>query len=254
MRKNIFILMIFAVELFSAQNFHVKYINTISPIANVKEDLYISNNDVISVRDSIVNFYSNQSGNIRFNESTNNVQISPKSMPHKVIIDKKKNSEFVTIFEFLNETKYEIKDNLPTIKWDINYHSTKVIENYNCFEAKTNFRGSDIIAYFTKEIPYSAGPFKFGGLPGTILEISEKNSNFNSWIAVLIEKSDEKVNFSKNNAKKIDLIEYLYLVEKENDKFFINNTKNLGDNVTVKRMKVPRQGIEKIYEWEKISK
>lgn len=71
---------------------------------------------------------------------------------------------------------------------------------------------------------------------------------------MLIEKSDEKVNFSKNNAKKIDLIDYLYLVEKENDKFFINNTKNLGDNVTVKRMKVPRQGIEKIYEWEKISK
>jgi GLPGLI family protein len=254
MKKNIFIILLFAVQLFSAQNFHIKYVNTISPIANVQEDLYISDNNVVSVRDSIVNFYSNQPGNVKFNESTNNVQISPKSMPHKVLIYKKKDSEFVTVFEFLNETKYEIKDNLPSIKWDINYQSTKVIENYNCFEAKTNFRGSDIIAYFTEEIPFSTGPFKFGGLPGTILEISEKNSNFNSWIAVVVEKSTDKVNFVKHNAKKINLIDYLELVEKENDEFFFKNTKNLGSNVTVKRMKVPRQGIEKIYEWEKIIK
>ena len=93
MKKNIFIILLFAVQLFSAQNFHIKYVNTISPIANVQEDLYISDNNVVSVRDSIVNFYSNQPGNVKFNESTNNVQISPKSMPHKVLIYKKKDNE-----------------------------------------------------------------------------------------------------------------------------------------------------------------
>ena len=70
----------------------------------------------------------------------------------------------------------------------------------------------------------------------------------------MVEKSTDKVNFVKHNAKKINLIDYLELVEKENDEFFFKNTKNLGSNVTVKRMKVPRQGIEKIYEWEKIIK
>ena len=250
-----FILGLFlTVGIFSAQSFHIKYVNAISPIATVQEDLYIANSNVLSIRDSIVNFHSNQSGNVRFNESNNNVQIKPKSVPHKVVIDKNINSEYITVFEFINETQYEIQDKLPVLKWDIDYKVSKVIENYTCFEAKTNFRGSDIIAYFTEEIPFSTGPFKFGGLPGTILEISEKNSNFNSWIAVVVEKSTDKVNFVKHNAKKINLIDYLELVEKENDEFFFKNTKNLGSNVTVKRMKVPRQGIEKIYEWEKIIK
>lgn len=246
--------MICAFGLLSAQNFHIKYINAISPIANVQEDLYISDNNVISIRDSIVNFYSNQSGNIRFNENTNNVQISPKSIPHKVVIDKKKESDFVTVFEYLGETKYEILDKIPQTKWIINYNSSKDIENYKCFEARTNFRGSNIIAYFTKEIPYSAGPFKFGGLPGTILEVSEENTNFNSWMAISVEKSSAKINVDTKNAKKIDLKQYVDLIEEENDKFFLNNTKNLGNNVTVNKMKVPRQGIEKIYEWEKNNK
>jgi len=39
---------------------------------------------------------------------------------------------------------------------------------YLCHKATTRFRGRDYIAWYTEEIPFPYGPFKFGGLPGLI--------------------------------------------------------------------------------------
>jgi GLPGLI family protein len=44
-------------------------------------------------------------------------------------------------------------------------NKNKKILGYDCIKATANFRGSEVTAYFTKELPYSAGPFKFFGLP-----------------------------------------------------------------------------------------
>jgi GLPGLI family protein len=62
-------------------------------------------------------------------------------------------------------------------------NKNKKILGYDCIKATANFRGSEVTAYFTKELPYSAGPFKFFGLPGVILDIREDNKNFNIWKA-----------------------------------------------------------------------
>lgn len=251
--RKIFLLVLFQLifNFLKSQDYHVRYTNQISPIANVAEDLYISKEKILSVRDSVINFNSEYSSKAVFNEGSNSIQVSSKSIPHKVIYRKKPENDKVVYNEYLGNQKYIIEDYIPPFKWQINYKSTKLIGKYTCYEAKTNYRGSDIVAYFTKEIPVSSGPFKFGGLPGLILEISEEGKNYNYWKATIVEnKNDNRFDINSDNSLQVSMKEFLILEEKENEKSFLKKTSGLAKDVVVRRMKVARQGIEKKYEWE----
>jgi len=85
-----------------------------------------------------------------------------------------------------------LKDNFsyeenPELKWEIR-NENKTIAGYVCKKAKTEYAGREYSAWFTSEIPVSSGPYKFGGLPGLILEISD---------------SEEEYHFKLINLKKI---------------------------------------------------
>ncbi|MGQ2982487.1 GLPGLI family protein [Flavobacterium sp.] len=69
-----------------------------------------------------------------------------------------------------------IKDDTYQIDWEINENQKKIL-GYLAQEAVGKFRGRTYKVYFTTELPYSNGPFKFDGLPGLILEvISDDNT------------------------------------------------------------------------------
>lgn len=77
--------------------------------------------------------------------------------------------------------KFIIHKNSKDIKWKITTE-TKKIQNYNCYKAvaiieslgKNNvILKKTITAYFAPEIPMSAGPNGYSGLPGLILELEE---------------------------------------------------------------------------------
>ena len=48
-----------------------------------------------------------------------------------------------------------------------------MIKTYTCKKATTHFRGRDYIAWFTTDIPIVAGPWKFNGLPGLVIDIED---------------------------------------------------------------------------------
>ncbi len=50
----------------------------------------------------------------------------------------------------------------------------KEIQGVKCKNAFTNFRGREYEAWYATEIPINAGPWKFCGLPGLIVEVSDK--------------------------------------------------------------------------------
>jgi len=121
--------------------------------------------------------------------------------------------------------------------WNIDKNTSKKILDYTCIKATTNFRGSNITVYFTEELPYSAGPYKFYGLPGLILEIREDNKNYNIWEA-------EEVTLRVN--PKINYLPQLNELPKKTMKEFIEmKEKNKKTGITEKRC-----GIEKKFEWE----
>lgn len=63
------------------------------------------------------------------------------------------------------------------IVWKID-DETKNIAGYNCQKATGKYNNRKYIAWFTKEIPVSEGPYTFKGLPGLVLEVYDKKKYF----------------------------------------------------------------------------
>ncbi|MCM4160896.1 GLPGLI family protein [Antarcticibacterium flavum] len=80
-------------------------------------------------------------------------------------------------------TQKIVKDNLMYIQdmdqfeWEI-LPETKEFAGYQVQKATTNFAGRNYIAWFTPEIPISDGPYKFNGLPGLIVEVSDDQDHY----------------------------------------------------------------------------
>lgn len=69
---------------------------------------------------------------------------------------------------------FEYIDNPPVIDWKIS-NDVETILNHKCVKAVGEFRGRLYEAWFTEDIPVSAGPWKLRGLPGVILKARESD-------------------------------------------------------------------------------
>lgn len=78
--------------------------------------------------------------------------------------------------ELYIEDSFYVRDTL-NLDWQLK-DGIKEIAGFQCNEAFIKFRGRDYTVWYTIDIPYSFGPWKFHGLPGLILEIVEKEGVF----------------------------------------------------------------------------
>ncbi len=93
-----------------------------------------------------------------------------------------RNSDYIIRRDFKQETKsdviemlgktYLVEDSLKTPQWKI-LNQLKDIAGHICMKAETEdpIRGQKIVAWFAQDIPVSAGPEQYSGLPGLILEL-----------------------------------------------------------------------------------
>lgn len=72
---------------------------------------------------------------------------------------------------------YLYKEALPQMAWTL-LNESQVILSYPCQKATTTFRGRKYEAWFTSKIPINNGPWKFGGLPGLILKVSDTQNHY----------------------------------------------------------------------------
>jgi GLPGLI family protein len=69
-----------------------------------------------------------------------------------------------------------------TIKFDWKISNDKAkIGAYNTQKATVEFGGKKWTAWFTSELPFQDGPYKFSGLPGLIVKIEDEGKNY-SWV------------------------------------------------------------------------
>lgn len=78
----------------------------------------------------------------------------------------------VSLFKDGAQKTYLVQEIIPNIHWEL-IKEYKVIGHFKAQQAIGTFRGRKYIAWFTNEIPINCGPWKFNGLPGLILEISD---------------------------------------------------------------------------------
>ncbi|WP_310400437.1 GLPGLI family protein [Chryseobacterium vietnamense] len=82
------------------------------------------------------------------------------------------------------------------IHWEIDNLTNKVIQGYKCTKAFAKVGKRIYTAWFTHEIPVNDGPYKFKGLPGLILEVSDENKYFN-FVLLSVAKMNLPIEYKK---------------------------------------------------------
>jgi GLPGLI family protein len=120
-----------------------------------------------------------------------------------------------------NIANYQYSEMIPVQKWEI-LEDTLTVAGYLCQKAACKFRGRDYEVWFTLEIPIGNGPWKFGGLPGLILKVYDKDKRY-VWecIQVSILKNKYPIKrYDFSNYKKIERIRLLKLQKDINEDYF----------------------------------
>lgn len=176
MKKYLFFFFLMVGAFCHAQTYRIQYVNyndTLSPI--VKRGTIIQHQ-----QDRSVAFYfldaSEKIGEKKLppkpGESTNSAIIQAIDTL-KILIYKNFSSDQLA---FLNPRGLGFKeeeiytDSLHNFNWNL-LQDTARINSVFCRKAVCTWRGRNYVAWYAPSIPISNGPWKFGGLPGLIIEV-----------------------------------------------------------------------------------
>ncbi|WP_157759835.1 GLPGLI family protein [Chryseobacterium piperi] len=245
MSKNIFFLTLIFLSslLFSQQKnysfgYRLEYVPDSTNVLNTRMEnftLFVENgksyfvSDNFIKRDSIIKTFSNLQ-NLNFSNTPNT--------RFKSVLIKNKEKNSLTFYD--NVLKYFFSYNeSPRFEWKLIDEKQK-IGTYSCFKAETEYGGRKWTAWYTKEIPFQDGPYKFNGLPGLIVKISDSENNFTYELSS-IKKSNlpENVIFSKK---------YLEKHKKLSKEDYIKAIKNINENIinelSMSGLKIAPESVE----------
>ena len=127
-------------------------------------------------------------------------KINPNDYPHKrmkAYVYKNYPQGKMSVTDGLSLQDYVYEDELNAQQWEM-HDSTKTILDYPCQMAECDFRGRQWTAWFSTNVPVSDGPWKFGGLPGLIMEVYDKGSKYHFTIIGLKKVENEPIIFSES--------------------------------------------------------
>jgi GLPGLI family protein len=112
-------------------------------------------------------------------------------------------NQTITIQREIFENTYLIKDSLRNFEWRIT-QETREIAGFECKKAVTKICDSVVVvAFYTDQIPVSAGPESIGGLPGMILGLAIPRM-YATWFATkleLVEPTQQQLNPNQKGKK-----------------------------------------------------
>jgi GLPGLI family protein len=157
-------------------NFNVFSQKDLRGIAKYRNTLMLS--DSANKRAIDVSLFFNQQESIFKDYTTEDFKRSNKDTSYKSSssnvyeLYKNINSRKIFLREMAFMQRVIVEDSITNLDWKIGKEKKK-IGNLDCQKAQIDFRGRHYIAWFTLEIPVSNGPWKFQGLPGLIIEVSD---------------------------------------------------------------------------------
>lgn len=140
----------------------------------------------------------------------------------------------------VNGENYVIKDSLKVIDWKIDNNSVKNILGYQVIKAESKGleKDSKLIAWFTKELPYNAGPYLYSGLPGLILEVE-----------VVFLNDDSPMSYIKGSITKANTIDLIYhkdiSVKTKNKRILTEKERELEIQEYNRKLRENSQGVDK---------
>nr|WP_262917435.1 GLPGLI family protein [Zunongwangia pacifica] len=114
--------------------------------------------------------------------------------------------------------KYKYSQALKMIDWKIHSENREIL-GFSVQKATGAFAGRNYIVWFAPELPFSDGPYKFNGLPGLILEISDLKNHYHFTLSGFQE-------LKKPIEKLLNLDNYKMVSQKELDQFRDDNDRD----------------------------
>lgn len=143
----------------------------------------------------VIPHHNNVDEVIELISSTSDYKEERNGDPLQIYKDRSKNSissvynAFVD--NFITEQRIDEFQN-----WKITEETDSVF-GYPCIKAIVGYAGRKYTAWFTPEIPVNDGPWKFNGLPGLILKVSDDDNLF-QYLAIGLEQYGENVEIVKD--------------------------------------------------------
>lgn len=126
--------------------------------------------------------------------------------------------------ENILDRTFIIKDSIKTYNWNIT-SVRKTILGEECIKAVLK-EDSDIIAYFTPDIPVNAGPAGYFGLPGLILQLNTRSKQY---LMQEIKNSTKELSIEiPTKGKEITMKEFETLKKKKEESLGIDNAHKGG--------------------------
>ena len=186
MKKLVVIALALFVQQVSAQNNRFVYQVTMKPDAENKTDIKTENAYLDIAQDKSI-FYSEnrikrdsimqkafQGGGGR--GSINRDQMEGLKSNINYSVEKDKANQKTYFKDRIGRDIYSYEEDRP-LNWKISSETTKIGE-YKVQKAETDFAGRKWTAWFTTDLPYQDGPYKFGGLPGLIVKVEDDKGDY----------------------------------------------------------------------------
>ncbi|WP_286761318.1 GLPGLI family protein [Salegentibacter sp. UBA1130] len=170
------------------------------------------------IADSIKEAYKDRE---RTQQSFNEMRSKMPMSALNFYIFKRQNSAEVSFTEKIVKDNYRYKQEIADLNWEI-LPETKDVAGFGAQKAKTSFSGRNYTAWFTTAIPVSEGPYKFRGLPGLILEISDNKGYYTFKLTGFKELNDEiSMEFNPENYLEVSREKFLQIKEEYAENPFV---------------------------------
>lgn len=158
---------------------------------------------------------STPEGEAKFNEMQRSAVLGGnyEDIPRRdgsMYVVKSTEANTMKVYDNAGTEQYVVEEPIETIEWTLVEDSTKNVLGYDCVMATAYYHGRSWVAWFTPEIPVSAGPWKLAGLPGLILEADADNGVY-SFVATGIQNTDRTIApvYMADGYEEIDRIGFL---------------------------------------------
>ena len=99
--------------------------------------------------------------------------------------------DVITVIEHTLDGTFRYEETLKLFSWQLTSDTT-TISGFKVQQATCNFAGRDWIAWFSPDIPYNDGPYKFNGLPGLIVKIYDTRKHY-TFELVSVERPEQNL-------------------------------------------------------------
>lgn len=97
----------------------------------------------------------------------------------------------ITYIEHIPSSTFRYEEDIDVFSWEL-HPDTDTIAGHFVQKATTNYGGRSWIAWFSPDIPYTDGPYKFNGLPGLIVKVYDSQEHY-IFILQSIEKPEKNL-------------------------------------------------------------